>query len=136
MAMARRKTNSTATTPVGEKPIAPEDRPDPITLTGRLCAEPALRKTTTGKSVTTIRLAVNGPDGEATFHSVVLWNRNAEVVCEFLTKGRLVEVKGHEQKRSYTAADGTERQVTEVIAFRVQFLSRNAQTPATEKAVA
>jgi single-strand DNA-binding protein len=134
--MARRKTNSTATTPVVEKPIAPEDRPDPITLTGRLCADPVLRKTTTGKSVTTIRLAVNVPGAEATFHSVVIWNRNAEVVCQYLKKGRLVEVKGHEQPRSYTAADGTKRQVTEVSAFRVEFVRRDTQTPATEKAVA
>jgi single-strand DNA-binding protein len=118
---------------------APEAKPSPqtaqqktITLVGRLCADPVLHQTKSGKSVTTIRLAVDVPGGETAFRSVVVWNRTAEVVCQYLKKGRAVEVVGVERERSYTAADGDERQVTEVIAFRVQFLSRQAKSPAQE----
>src|ERR1019366_10343697 len=121
------KTTNTASRSTTSKP-APEARttstPDEqVTLVGRLCADPVLCHTKSGKSVTTIRIAVNAPDSEPTFHSVVVWNRTAEVVCQYLRKGRRVEVVGRAQERSYQAADGAERKLTEVSAFRVQFLS-------------
>ncbi len=123
--MARRKTTSTASRSTTSKP-APEaptaSTPDEqITLVGRLCADPVLRHTKSGKSVSTIRIAVNEPDAEPTFHSVVVWNRTAEVVCEYLRKGRKVEVLGRKQERTYQAADGTERIAWEVSAFWVDF---------------
>jgi len=88
--------------------------------------------------ITTIRLAVNAPDAEPSFHSVVVWDRTAEVVCEYLRKGRTVEVSGRTQERSYEASDGTERRVTEVVAWRIQFGSRQADSPspADDKQVA
>lgn len=109
----------------------------PVTLIGRLCFDPELRHTGTGKSVTTIRVAVNPPEGEATFHSVVVWERHAENVCRYLRKGRLVTVDGRPRQRSYQAADGTERQVHEIVARRVIFGSAKApaSTP-VEKEVA
>ena len=128
--MAHRK--STTTTADAEKVPTPA-QPDQVTLVGRLCADPVLRHTSGNKPVTTIRVAVNPPEGEATFHSVVVWNRSAEVVCEYLRKGRRVEVVGRPQQRSYKAADGTDREVTEVIAFRVNFLSGQSSDPALEE---
>jgi single-strand DNA-binding protein len=108
------------------KPREAEPQPEQTTLIGRLTADPKLRHTSSGKPVSTIRIAVNKPDAETTFHSVVVWGRTAEVVCEYLAKGRIVEVTGRPQQRSYTAADGTERTVAEVNAWRVQFGARPA----------
>jgi single-strand DNA-binding protein len=102
-----------------------------VTLVGRLCADPVLRRTKSGKAVTTVRIAVNPPEGEASFHSVVVWNRTAEVLCEYLRKGRAVEVTGRERQRSYEAGDGSERTVTEISAHRVRFLSRTELAAAT-----
>jgi single-strand DNA-binding protein len=129
--MARRKSTSTATAAT----VAPEVEaaPENITFVGRLVADPVLRHTKAGKPVTTIRVAVNAPKAETTFHSVVVWNRTAEVVCEYMRKGRSIEVVGREQQRSYEDADGNERHVKEIMAFRVQFLPR--ETP-VEKEVA
>jgi single-strand DNA-binding protein len=110
-----------------------------VTLVGRLCADPVLRRTKSGKAVTTVRIAVNPPDGAASFHTVVVWNRTAEVVCQYLRKGRGVRVVGREQQRSYETGDGTARTVTEVSAFGVKFLSREelaAATAAPEKEAA
>jgi single-strand DNA-binding protein len=128
--MARSK--STTTAAEGKKAEA-QAQQEPVTIIGRLCADPVLRHTKSGKPVTTIRVAVNTPDSEPTFHSVVVWNRSAEVVCEYLRKGRRVEVVGRTQQRSYTAADGTDREVTEVVAFRVNFLSGQGSDPAPEE---
>jgi single-strand DNA-binding protein len=130
--MARRKSTTAASqTKKAEQPAQPE----PITLVGRLCADPVLRRTKSGKAVTTIRVAVNPPEGEATFHSVVVWNRTAEVVCKYMRKGRAVEIVGRPNQRKYDGKDGTERQVDEINAFRVTFVSLNTPAPA-EKEVA
>ena len=114
------------------EPRATDARPEQVTLTGRLTADPELRHTKSGKAVTTIRVAVNRPDAEASFHSVVVWGKTADVVCQFLKKGRLVEVTGRPQERSYTAADGSERNVTEIVAWRVQFVRRQVAAPASQ----
>jgi single-strand DNA-binding protein len=133
--MARRK--STTTAAEAKKAEQQTEQQEQVTLVGRLCADPVLRKTKSGKAVTNIRIAVNAPDAETTFHSVVVWNRTAEVVCEYLRKGRAVEVVGRPQERTYETADGTERKVIEIMAWRVTFISAKAQAPvAVEKEVA
>jgi single-strand DNA-binding protein len=124
--MARRKSTTTAAE------AATPAQQDQVTIVGRLCADPVLRHTKSGKPVTTIRVAVNAPDTDPTFHSVVVWNRSAEVICEYLRKGRRVEVVGRPQQRSYEAADGTDREVPEVVAFRVIFLAGQGSAAAPE----
>jgi single-strand DNA-binding protein len=95
-------------------------------LIGRLTRDPELRHTTTsGRAVSTLRVAVNdGP--EPTFHDVVVWGRTAEVVCQYMRKGRLIHVEGRIQPRSWTGKDGGERRTVEVVANRVQFLDRGS----------
>jgi single-strand DNA-binding protein len=113
--MARSKSTATAA----------NAQPEPITLVGRLCADPALRETKSGKAVTTIRVAVNPPEGEATFHSVVVWHKTAKAVCQFKRKGHHLEIVGlPPQERTYQDRDGNDRQVSEIIALRVEFLTR------------
>ncbi len=124
--MARRKTTAT---PEAKK--APEQ--EQITLVGRLCADPVLRHTKSGKPVSTIRIAVNEPDPDPAFHSVVVWNRTAEVVCEYMRKGRRVEVLGRPHEHEYAAADGTKCQVKEISAYRVTFLPRETEASVAQK---
>lgn len=130
--MARRK--STTTAPEVEAPESKQQKQ--VTLVGRLCADPVLHHTKSGKAVSTIRLAVNPSEGDVIFHNVVVWKRTAEVVCEYMRKGRRVEVVGRTQERTYTAADGTERTVNEVIAFRVDFNPGQSAAPTAEQEVA
>jgi single-strand DNA-binding protein len=138
--MARRKSTSTTAVPEAQAPApAAEENTsneDQTVLQGRLTRDPELRKTNSGRSVTTLRIAVNHPDADTDFIDVVAWNRTAEVVCQFLKKGRLVEVTGRSQERTYTANDGTDRTVTEISAYRVQFLTAQptAQSPDQEVA--
>ena len=136
--MARRKTTTTSATQAKAQTPVPAEvvSIEPVTLTGRLTADPVLRKTTSGLSVSTIRIAVNPPEGDATFHDVVTWKRTAEVVCQYLKKGRPVEVTGRPHERTWTDKDGNERVNTEINAFHVQFISRQAQAPTAERQVA
>jgi single-strand DNA-binding protein len=94
-------------------------------IIGRLTRDPLLRHTTTGRAVSTLRVAVNeGP--ESTFHDVVVWGRTAEVVCQYMRKGRLIHAEGRMQLRTWNAKDGGERRNAELVANRVQFLSGRA----------
>jgi len=94
-------------------------------LIGRLTRDPQLSHTKSGRAVSTLRVAVNdGP--EPAFHDVVVWGRTAEVVCQYMRKGRLIHAEGRMQLRSWNAKDGTERRNAELVANRVQFLGRGA----------
>lgn len=101
-----------------------------VVLIGRLTRDPELRQTTGGKSVTDFSIAVDrrtkGTDGknEADFFRVQAWDKTAEFVVNYLTKGRLVAVDGRLTSRKYTASDGTNREVVEVVADSVQGLDR------------
>jgi single-strand DNA-binding protein len=128
--------SSTATAPDATAAAAPTEstqyEPDTI-LVARLTADPQLRHTaSTGKPVTTLRVAEQHTNPQR-FHDVVCWGRTAEVVCQYLKKGRLIEVTGREQERTYTAGDGGERTVEEIVAFRVQFLPGRDTSPVGEK---
>lgn len=107
-----------------------------IVLIGRLTADPELRRTPTGKAVTSMRLAVDrgtkDPQGEreTDFIDVICWDTLAETVANHLYKGRLVAVNGRLQIRSYTAKDGSgsKRERAEVIANTVRFLDKGPET--------
>ncbi len=101
-----------------------------VILIGNATRDAELRHTQNGKAVSNLRLATNrvarGKDGELTehpqYHTVICWERLAEQTGKHVTKGRLIYVEGRLESRSFTDKDGTEREVTEVIAADVQFL--------------
>jgi single-strand DNA-binding protein len=101
-----------------------------VVLVGRLTRDPELRTTTTGKSVCDFSIAVGKrikpTDGspDADFFRVNAWGQTAEYVSNYLHKGRLVAVDGRLQSRKYTANDGSNREVIEVVADSVQGLDR------------
>ena len=101
-----------------------------VVLVGRLTRDPELRTTPTGKNVCDFGIAVTKrikpQDGssDADFFRVVAWGPTADYVSNYLHKGRLIGVDGRLQSRRYTASDGTNREVVEVVADNVQALDR------------
>jgi single-strand DNA-binding protein len=101
-----------------------------IALIGRLTRDPELRYTPNGVAVANFDLAVDRPtpnqqgQREADFIRIVSWQKQAEVVANYLKKGRLVAVEGRLQIRNYETQDGQKRRTAEVIASRVQFLEK------------
>lgn len=98
-----------------------------VILVGRLVADPELRKTQSGASVASFRLAVERrktKDGkqETDFFNITAWQKTADLICQYLKKGSLVGIDGRLQNRSYETQSGEKRYVTEVIAETVQFL--------------
>lgn len=101
-----------------------------VVLVGRLTKDPELRYTPGGKAVSTMRLAVDrgttNPQGEreADFIDVVVWEKVAENVANYVSKGRMIAVQGRIQVRSYENQEGQRREKFEVVATSVRFLDR------------
>lgn len=97
-----------------------------ITITGRLCADPDLRRTQPGTPVTSIRIACDrdfgkGEEKETDFLDVVAWRGTAEFICRYFTKGRLITVDGRLQTRGWTDKQGNKRVAHEIIADHAYF---------------
>ena len=97
-----------------------------VNLCGRLTATPELKKTSSGVSVTSFRIAVdrdyqsNG-EKQADFIDIVAWRGTAEFCCRNFAKGKMIIVEGKLQTRSYQTQNGDNRYVTEVVADAVHF---------------
>lgn len=97
-------------------------------LVGRLTKDPELRTTPNGASTCNFSIAVNRPfankngEREADFINIIVWNKQAENVSKYCTKGSLVGIDGRIQTRNYEGQDGKKVYVTEVVADNVTFL--------------
>jgi single-strand DNA-binding protein len=104
-------------------------------LIGNLTRDPELRYTPQGTAVCTFGVATNrqwtteqGEKKEETeFHTVVAWNRLAEICAEFLKKGRSVFVEGRISSREWETPDGSKRKSVEIVANEVIFLGGGRQ---------
>lgn len=106
-----------------------------VILMGRLVADPELKTTNTGVSVTSFRIAVDrsyvkaGAERQADFFDIVAWRSLAEFVCRNFSKGSLVAVDGQLQSRNYQTKEGQNRTAIEVVADNISFTGerRDAQ---------
>lgn len=100
-----------------------------VALVGRLTRDPELRRTGSGKAVTSFNLAVErnfkSDDQEADFISCVCWGKIAENTERYCSKGSMVSIDGRIQTRNYDNSQGQKVYVTEVIADSVQFIQTN-----------
>ena len=98
-----------------------------ITLAGRLCADPVLRRTQNGTAVASFTLACErdfkneGGDREVDFIDCVAWRKTAELVSGYFTKGRMAIVSGRMQIRGWTDKDGNRRKSAEILVDNIYF---------------
>ena len=102
-----------------------------VILIGNLGRDPETRYTASGSAVCSLRLATtrnwkdkaSGDKVEETeWHSVVLYDRLAEIAGEYLRKGRPVYIEGRLKTRKWQDKDGNDRYTTEVVAESMQLL--------------
>ena len=103
-----------------------------VVMVGRMTRDPELRRTGSGAAVTSFTLALNrnynSADGQqADYISCVVWNKVAENVAQYCSKGSLVGVEGRLRSRTYDNVQGQRVYVTEVVCDSVQFLETRAQ---------
>ena len=99
-----------------------------VILGGRLTADPELKETPQGVSVTTFSMAVNrrGKDAQTDFINCVAWRQTAEFICKFFKKGSSICISGSIQVRSWDDNNGNKRYATEVIADEAFFVDSKA----------
>ena len=98
-----------------------------VVLTGRLTADPELKKTPNGVSVTSFTVAVDRPyrsgeERQTDFINIVAWRQTAEFITKYFNKGSLIGIEGSIQTRKYTDKNGNNRTAFEVVANNVQFV--------------
>ncbi len=98
-----------------------------VILMGRLVEDPELKKTSSGKSVCSTRIAVErsyakqGEERKADFFSIVMWGNTAEFCTRYFGKGSLIAVQGQLQSSTYQSKDGSNRYKVEVLVERLSF---------------
>ena len=97
-----------------------------VILMGRLTADPELKQTQGGTSVTNFTIAVDrryskDEEKQADFISVVAWRQAAEFISKYFGKGSAILIDGELQTRSWTDQQGQKRYATEVVAHEVYF---------------
>lgn len=97
-----------------------------VVLMGRLVADPEIRTTSTGKSVANFRIAVDRPysksgDKQADFITIVAWEKTADFISRYFSKGSMIAIQGSIQTRNYEDSSGSKRTATEVLAREVSF---------------
>lgn len=106
-----------------------------VMIIGNLGKDPEMKYTQEGKPIASFSVAVSrtrkSQDGqnidETEWFRVVAWERLAETCNEYLRKGSKVYIEGRLQTRKYTAQDGQERQMVEVVATDMQMLDSRQQ---------
>lgn len=100
-----------------------------VILIGNLTRDPELSETPNGVAVCRFSIAVSrdysSSDGtrETDFFNITVWRGRAEVCGKYLRKGNKVAVVGNLQNRSYEDKDGIKRNVTDIVASEVEFLT-------------
>ncbi|MFO7698825.1 MAG: single-stranded DNA-binding protein [Anaerolineae bacterium] len=102
-----------------------------VILLGNIGQDPQTRAMPSGKTVVNLRIATSkqwrdkttGENKEATeWHTVVMFDRLAEVAAEYLKKGSQVYVEGELRTRKWQDKEGQDRYSTEIVANEMQML--------------
>jgi single-strand DNA-binding protein len=101
-----------------------------VILVGNLGRDPEIRYLPSGEPVANITIATSskykGKTGEMVeeteWHRVTFFGKLAEIVGQYLKKGRSVYVEGRIKTRKYTDKDGVEKYATDIIANEMQML--------------
>ncbi len=101
-----------------------------VILVGNLGRDPEIRYLPSGDPVANVTIATSSKYKnkagelveETEWHRVTFFGKLAEIVGQYLKKGRSVYVEGRIKTRKYTDKDGVEKYATDIIANEMQML--------------
>ena len=104
-----------------------------VQLIGRLGQEPEIITLDSGKKLAKFSLATNEKykkaNGEIVndtqWHNLVAWNKTAEIIEQYVTKGKEIAIEGKLTSRSYEDKEGQKRYVTEIVVNELLMLDKN-----------
>ena len=99
-------------------------------IMGRFVRDPEIRRTNTGKAVCSFTIACDksGKDSGASFIECVAWEKTADFIGNYFTKGSAIIVEGRLESRQYEAKDGQKRTITEVVVSQAHFCEKKKES--------
>ncbi len=112
-----------------------------VILVGNVGKDPEVKKLDGGMTVAKFSLATSekytnrqGDKVESTeWHNIVVWNRLAEIVEQYVSKGSRLYLEGKLKTRSWDGQDGTKRYTTEVFVNNMQMLSTRQESGQSQR---
>ena len=99
-----------------------------VILIGNITKDIELRQSNSGKFVVEFSIAINnGNELPADFINCTAWNKTAEILSKYATKGTKVGIEGAMKTQTWTDQQGNNRYKTYVLVDRVELLSRPQQ---------
>tara|TARA_R110000765_G_scaffold145853_4_gene248137 strand:+ start:453 stop:785 length:333 start_codon:yes stop_codon:yes gene_type:complete len=103
-----------------------------VQLIGNLGNDPEILNLDSGKKLAKFNIATNenykNSKGERVtdtqWHNVVAWGKTAELIENYVTKGKEIALEGKLTSRSYDTKDGDKRYITEIVCDEVLLLSK------------
>lgn len=91
--------------------------------TGRLTKDPELRQGKNDTKICNFTVAVDrrGKDAGADFIACVAFNKTAEWIEKYFSKGKMIAIDGHIQTRNWTDDDGEKHYATEIVVDNAEF---------------
>lgn len=105
-------------------------------IVGNLGRDPEIRYTQDGRAIANFSVATSeswtdkasGERQERTeWHRIVAFGRLAEIIGQYLSKGRQVYIEGRIQTREWEDKEGNRRWTTEIVANEMQMLGGRGQ---------
>lgn len=101
-----------------------------VQLIGHLGMNPEVKTLETGSKLAKFSIATNesykNAQGEKVteteWHNIIAWNKTAELVEQYLQKGREVALEGKLTTRSWTDEQGNKKYMTEVVCNEILLL--------------
>ena len=110
-------------------------------LVGRLTKDPELRSTASGIPVCSFTVACDrrfvkqGEERKADFINCIAWQKSAESIAQYFSKGHRIALEGSIQTRSWTDNEGKARYSTEVVVDQWEFAQSKSEGGAVGQAV-
>ena len=105
-----------------------------VIIGGRLTADPELKTTPSGISVTSFTVAVNrryggknGEEQQADFLNVTAWRQTAEFITRYFRKASSICIEGSIQNRNWTDQNGQKHYMTEIVADNAYFVDAKGE---------
>ena len=103
-------------------------------IMGRLVADPELRTTGSGISVTSFTVAVErrfarqGEERQADFIDCIAWRQQAEFISKFFRRGSMIAIQGNIQTRTYEDKNGSKRKAVEIVVDNASFCGSKSES--------
>ena len=94
-----------------------------VQLIGNLGNDPEIITLESGKKLAKFSIATNESYKNATgekvtdtqWHNIIAWNKTAEIIEKYVTKGNEIAIEGKLTSRSYETKEGEKKYITEVV---------------------